>query len=129
MKIAAFLFLLALAELTSFAGEEGTKSWSDLIESDLGKFSVSVRPAQKKIEVKKVAGNEKSPPHLRVKILRGQDRPLELRLKTIERADAPLYYTGKTKMWNESYMGVEVEFSFDKKTWRKLGSVFRKVIP
>lgn len=124
IMIWALLFTLPLQ-----CGAAGSADWNETIDSELGKFAVSVKPAEKKIEVKKVAGTEKNPPHLRVKILRKQDRPLELRLKAVERVDSPLYFTGSTKNWNESYTGLELEFSFDRKTWKKLGRVLKKAIP
>jgi hypothetical protein len=65
-----------------------------------------------------------------VRILRENDRPFELGLKTVERADSPLYmYRGQLKQWNDSYIGLEIDFSFDKKTWKRLGKTMRKAVP
>jgi hypothetical protein len=122
-------FPLLLAPLALAASESKTPDWNDTIRSDQGQFAVSVLPSEKKIEVKKVDGSQGGPPHLRVRVLRRNDRPLELALKTVERTDEPLFYTGQFKQWNESYIGLEVDFSFDKKTWKRLGKTLRKLVP
>jgi hypothetical protein len=123
------LIIGSLVAALPYAQGEADKAWGDLIDSDIGKFSVSVQPAQKKVEVKKVAGDQKSPPYLRVRVLRPNDRPLELKLKTIERVNSPLSYTGRADSWGDSYTGLEVDFSFDQKTWKRLGKAIRKIIP
>jgi hypothetical protein len=128
--------IYALALAGSFTGisavaanSENARPWSEVISSDQGQYSVSVIPQKKKIEVKKIDGGKGAPPHLRVRMLRPNDRPLELRLKTVERVNSPVYYTGTFSKWNDSFTGVEVDFSFDKKTWKRLGNTIRKILP
>ncbi len=127
-SVVLFLVLLMTVEIVQ-ATESSQKEWSDVISSEQGQFSVSVHPQQKKVEVRKVGGSQTTPPHLRVRLLRENDRPLELRLHTVEKINSPLYYTGQFKQWNDSYVGIEVDFSFDKKTWKRLGKLIRKVVP
>ncbi|MGZ3696323.1 MAG: hypothetical protein ACXWQO_20340 [Bdellovibrionota bacterium] len=132
MKNIFIAVVVALLPLTAFSAESKASSsapWNDFIESDQGKFAVSVLPAQKKIEIKKVGPTSGKAPYLRVRVLRPNDRPLELGLKAVERVNTPLFYTGQLKQWPDSYMGLEVDFSFDKKTWKRLGNTLMKVLP
>lgn len=125
----ALLFGAFAAGSPSWGGEKVAEKWEDVIRSEQGSFAVSVQPKTKTVEVKKIDGNGGAPPHVRVRILRPDDRPLELRLRTVERLGAPPLYTGTIPSWNDSYMGLEVDFSFDKKTWKKLGNLLRKAVP
>lgn len=127
MKLQFLALVFGLAVVAQAAEKE--QPWSDVIKSDQGQYSVSVVPQQKKIEVKKIDGSEGAPPHLRVRMLRPHDRPLELRLKTVDRLNETPFYTGTFKNWNDSYTGLEVDFSFDKKTWKRLGNTLKKVLP
>lgn len=122
MKSLVFVFLLSVSAWAE-------QPWSEVIHSDQGQYSVSVIPQKKKIEVKKIDGAKGAPPHLRVRMLRPGDRPLELNLKTVDRLNTPAYYTGSFRNWNDSYTGLEVDFSFDKKTWKRLGNTIKKVLP
>ncbi len=124
MKTLVLAFFLS-SWTFAMAGEDSAK-WSDVIESEQGQFTVSVHPKQKRVEIRKVDGTLTSSPYLRVRVLRENDRPLEIRLKAIERADSPLYYTGQVKQWRDSYIGLEIDFSFDKKTWKRLGRALKK---
>lgn len=98
------------------------------IKSEQGQYSVRVEPKNKKVEIKKVDGG-KAAPHMRVRILRKNDRPLELRLHTLSDPNLPPTYFGKIDHWNESHVGIELEVSFDKKTWKKIGSALKKIVP
>ena len=128
-------FLLALAVIFSsvvHAETPGKKDavLSDELDSEQGKFAVSVAKDRKKVEVKKIGGTDRTPPYLRVRVLREHDRPLELHLKTVERVDSPLAYSGTLPQpWQDSYVGLEVDFSFDKKTWKRLGKTLNKLLP
>ena len=108
---------------------DSAKELRSEMQTEQGSYSVSVRPAEKRIEVKKIGGSEGTPPHLRVRFQRPNDRPLELRLHTIERPESPLLYTGQLKHWNGSYVGLELDISFDKKTWKRLGKTLLKAVP
>lgn len=128
-----YLFLFLIPIFSAFAAEEKKEPWSDIINSEQGQYMISVQPEKKRVEVKKISGPG-TPPHLRLRILRENDRPLELRLKTMEPVNSPLsnspqYYTANLKQWNESYVGLELDFSFDKKTWKRLGKTLKKVLP
>lgn len=116
----AFLFTLSV-----FAAEEVLQ---EELKTDQGQYSVRVEPKNKKLEIKKVDGGSAAP-HMRVRILRKNDRPLELRLHTLSDPKLPPTYFGKIDHWNESHIGLELEVSFDKKTWKKLGSALKKIVP
>jgi len=95
--------------------------WSEEIKSDQGQYKVSVEPDNKKVEIRRIDPSVGEPPHLRVKILRKNAEPLEVDLHTIEPPSSHLLYRGTIDRWNQSYIGLQVDFSFDRKTWKKLG--------
>jgi|GEM_PF-6732861 len=112
----------------SVAGDAEEKVWNETILSPEGNYRVTVDRKEKKVEVvgEKVPGK---PAHLRMRILRENQKPLEVRLHLKERAEDPFRYTGKADPWNGSLLGVELEWSFDKKTWKKLGKSLNKLLP
>jgi hypothetical protein len=114
---------LAVAGFLVFgrAAEEQAGGWEEKISAKEGEFLVRVEPRQKKVEVRRVGAAPGAPPYLRIRIHRKEARPLEVRLKTLEVAQSPVRYSGRIDHWSESYTGVELEFSFDKKTWKRLG--------
>lgn len=130
------LFLLGGLTFTFFfssaipakAGEEDRKVWDETIQSPEGNFQVKIDRRQKKVEVVREKAPGK-PPHLRVRILRQEKRPLEVRLHLVEKPEDPFRYTGKADQWNGSLIGFELEWSFDKKTWKKLGQSLNKLLP
>ena len=56
--------------------------------------------------------------------MRYHQRPLVLKLHTLEVPQMPIRYTGHFNEWNGSVAGLEVEMSFDKKTWKKVKRFF-----
>jgi len=122
------LMAVIAAGATALAGEK-KPTWSGELVSEQGKFAVSVKPAEKLVEVRRIEGGGATPPHLRLRVLRENDRPFELRLHLTEPPGQPLFYTGRLKQWNESNAGVELDLSFDSKTWKRLGRVLRKAVP
>jgi len=74
-------------------------------------------------------GRGSKPPQLRLRILRENDRPFEISLHLVERpAELPVYHM-EASPWNGSVAGFELEFSFDKKTWKRVGRSVKKVMP
>ena len=123
-------FSLLLVLLPFFLQEESLAKGSQELSSENGKYTVSLAEDRRKIEIKKVEHTEKDPPYLRIRVLREGDRPLELHLKTVERVGSPmLYSTTLPQPWQDSYIGLEVEFSFDKKSWKRLGKTLGKLLP
>jgi hypothetical protein len=108
---------------------EEASSFEEKIQSDSGNYSVKVEPKKKKIEVVKVDAGKDVPPYMRIRVLRKDSRPLELRLHTLNDPKMPPTYSGKFDQWNDSHIGIELEMSFDKKTWKKIGSALKKVLP
>jgi len=119
-----FWLLIAQAISVAYAKDEG---WQEKVVAESGQYLVKVQP--KKVEVARVESGPGAPPHMRMRILRKNDRPLEIRLHTIERTQEPILYTGGIERWKDSYIGFELEFSFDRKTWKKLGDRVKKVLP
>jgi hypothetical protein len=112
----------------SLADENEAKVWNETIRSTEGDFQVSIDRKEKKVEVVRSSAPGK-PPHLRVRILRQQKKPLEVRLQLASKPEDLFRYTGKADQWNGSLIGFELEWSFDKKTWKKLGRSLNKLLP
>lgn len=106
------------------AQEDEAKVWNETIQSPEGNFQVRIDRRERKVEVVQEKAPGK-PGHLRVRILRKEEKPLEIRLHLAERPEDPFRYTGKASQWNGSLVGIELEWSFDKKTWKKL----KKILP
>ncbi len=123
MKI--FAFLLLLVSSVAFSAD---KTLEESVATENGQYSVKVMPQEKKVEITKVDGKD-APPYMRIKILRKKSRPLELRLHTMNDLNFPPRFTGKIDHWNESHIGLEMEISFDQKTWKKIGSALKKALP
>lgn len=123
MKI--FAIVLVLVSSWAVAAE---KTLEENVTTENGQYSVKVMPQEKKVEITKVDGKD-APPYMRIKILRKKSRPLELRLHTMNDLNFPPRFTGKLDHWNESHIGLEMEISFDQKTWKKIGSALKKALP
>lgn len=123
MKI--FAIALLLISGVAFSAE---KTLEENVATENGQYSVKVMPQEKKVEITKVDGKD-APPYMRIKILRKKSRPLELRLHTMNDLNFPPRFTGKIDHWNESHIGLEMEISFDQKTWKKIGSALKKALP
>jgi hypothetical protein len=121
-------YIFLLFSSVSFSAEN-TANWEEKIQADSGIFSVKVVPNKKKVEVVKVDAGKDAPPYMRIRVLRKDKRPLELRLHTLNDPKMPPTYSGKMDQWNDSHIGIELEMSFDKKTWKKIGSALKKVLP
>lgn len=94
-------------------------------------FDVTFLPKEEKVEVTTVKESSLgAPPHMKIRILRKKQQPIEVQLRTVSlppsgsRTDSPLRYTGPLDQWHESYIGFELVFSFDKKTWKKIRASF-----
>lgn len=85
--------------------------------------SLTIDHKQKTVEV--VPATKEKYPYMRVRLPRKDNRPLELRLHVIEPDQSPLRYRGTFHEWDGNMAGVQVEVSFDKKTWRRLKSLVK----
>lgn len=123
------LFTMMMIALGLFGpiAVQGADTWEKTLAAKEGSYSVKVE--KKKVEVKRVDPGPNSPPFMRLRIHRREDRPLEVRLKAIEPLGQPATYTGHIDQWNQSYVGLELEFSFDKKSWKRIGNAIEKIIP
>jgi hypothetical protein len=122
MKTCYLLLLILIFPLKGFSADSShtdSGDWNDVLTTYQDQFAVSVRPKQRKIELKKTNDDQDTPPHLRVRALRPNDRPLELRLKTIGQPGSPYLHTSELKKWNDSYVGFGVNFSFYKIIWEE----------
>lgn len=120
--LSAFLFLAQ-----AFSTVNASEAWEEKIQAESGQYVVKVQP--KRVEVARIEAGPGAPPHMRMRILRKNNRPLEVRLHTINRPESPVKYTGGIDRWNDSYLGFELEFSFDRKTWKKLGERMKRALP
>lgn len=121
-RIGLISILGVLFSLVAWAAEP----WEEKIEDSGKTYLLKVAPKDKKIQV--IAEKEGDTPHLRVRIHRKNDRPLDLSLKTLEPKDGGVNYTGHLDAWNDSMVGFQLQMSFDKKTWKNLGKKINRVI-
>lgn len=124
-------YLLCMAPFTAFRGEamEGSGSLNEVLQGDEGVYSVNVEPEAKKVEVIRLDDGSPQLPYVRMKVLRKNDKPLEIHLRTMNRGRDFPTYEGHFDQWQNSYIGVQLEFSFDKKTWKKLEGKFKRILP
>jgi len=125
------LLLIALLPLEAMSEDLGSDPsiLSDTINAAQGKFSVRIDREKKVVEVTREDDQSLPAPELRVRIFRKNDRPLDVRLHMLRPVDQPLRYDGRVEGWNGSMVGAQVDFSFDKKTWKKLGRALKSVLP
>jgi anti-sigma-K factor RskA len=122
----AFVLAAAFAANPSPTKTESPGPIQQTIEDQGAKYLVTVEPEKHKIEVVREGPTLSSPPQLRLRIHRDPEPPIDIRLRAIQPQDpSPLRYAGRIDKWNQSYMGFELQFSFDKKTWSRLGKIFR----
>lgn len=127
MKLIYPLFLMVLLVFTqALSLVHAEESFEHAIKSEEGEFLVKVEPG-KRVEVKKVDPAPGAPPHLRLRLYRENDRPMEVRLHTLEIPGEGVKYAGELDRWNDSVVGLQLEFSFDKKTWKKLGERIKRI--
>lgn len=122
------LSLLLGGGVSARASDEEAKVWNETIQSPEGNFQVKIDSKKRKVEVVSEKPPGKSG-HLRVRILRHEKRPIEVRLHLTEKPEDPFRYTGKADRWNGSLVGFELEWSFDRKTWKKLGKSLKRIVP
>lgn len=133
-----FLLLFGLAILLPSPGFSkpaagNAAAWSKTIDEGETQYLLKVDPGQRRIEVLEEGPTRNVPRHLRVLIHRKNDRPFELGLVPMmpdpaRQADS-LRYSGRVDRWNQSYIGFELQVSFDKKTWKRVGHLIQKVLP
>lgn len=125
MKTLFFLIFSSLAlTAAAFAAEET----AELIEESVGSgdSAFRVKIDQELSEVKVVQEKPGARPGaVKMRILRKNQKPLEVKLHLIEKKEDLFQYTGKASPWSGSIVGFELEWSFDKKTWKKL----KKLLP
>jgi hypothetical protein len=112
----------------ALAHESDAKVWDETIRSPEGDFQVKIDRKEKKVEVVRERSSG-DPGHLRVRILRREKQPLEVRLHLISIPEDPFRYTGKADRWNGSLIGFELEWSFDKKIWKRIGKSLNRLLP
>lgn len=115
-----YMFFLASAGFMNAYSNSETSAdeITQTIESQDGSYSVHILPKNKKVEVRQIKGSSSVPPHLRLRILRKDQKPLDVKLHTMS-AKEPVY-SGRLDAWQGSYVGLELELSFDLKSWKKI---------
>jgi hypothetical protein len=122
---------LAMALLFCFspAANSEEQEWKDTVTSPEGSYFVHVDERNQKIRVIPEKATKDSYPAIKIRILRKNDRPLDLRLRVLDHSQSPLQYAGKIGPESSSMIGLEMRVSFDRKTWKKIGAIFKKVAP
>ncbi len=130
MRVVTIIGTVVLAAL-AITGWADTENKSLIIRSVTGQvdgqesaFSILLAPKEKSVQVTREKGDGTLPPHLRLRIHRRNDRPLDVRLAPIVPPSSEVvgaHYGGVMDQWNQSYVGFELQFSFDKKTWKRIG--------
>jgi hypothetical protein len=103
----------------TFAYSEPPASFDETVQSGEAQFQVKLDNSLNEVRVIQQKPNL-TPGNLKIRILRKNKRPLEVKLHLMAKEDNLFAYTGKASPWAGSLMGFELEFSFDKKTWKKV---------
>lgn len=116
--------LLACSLALTFAGFAGASCGQHPVVEETvseGDASFQVRLDQELSEVRITQQKPmEQPGAVKMRILRKNKKPLEVKLHLIEKKEDLFSYTGKASPWAGSLIGFELEFSFDKKTWKKI---------
>jgi hypothetical protein len=110
------IFILCIFSLTAVAEDA----------ADSAEYQIKLEPEKKQVEVRRVNPPPGNPPQLRLKLFRKEKKPLEIKLHAIEMKQSPQRFIGRSEEWNGSQMGLELQFSFDGKSWKRL---MHKLIP
>ena len=111
-------------DLASRAGVKETVQGAEL------QFEVIVNPEEKEVVVVPVPDSKVAPPQLmRVNLIRKDARSVPVELRTISIPNTGNRYAGKLDIWNDSYIGIEIRFSFDSKNWKRVRHEFRNGKP
>lgn len=89
-------------------------------------YALSIDKKEKNVVLEGKAPVSKAPEAVRLMIQRKGQKPLELRLHATERPDGIPRYSGRAEQWNGNMVGFELEFRFDKKSWKK---ILKKLTP
>lgn len=118
------LLFLLLGPVSSFSATDG--EWREVLQEGSDSYVVTVKPKEKRVEVSAQA-KEKNP-HLRIRVYRKNDRPLDLRLQALEPKGQEVLYLGKYENLGRSTMGIQLQVSFDKKTWKNFGAKVKRAL-
>lgn len=119
-KLFQKISILMISACAAAAAATSSGKWTEVFDSEEGRYTLNFDENQKKLDVTKLGTEGKAPSAVKIRIHRKHDRPLDLSLHVIELPNEPLRYTGSFDKWNGSVIGFEVDFSFDKKTWKKV---------
>lgn len=126
MKISGF-WLIALAGTwmaTALARDAGGGIKETVRGAEL-QFEVNVDPQAKEVVVVPISEKKiTTPPELRMKFLTKDAKQIPVKLKTISIPDASPRYAGKLDIWNDSYIGFEIQFRFGKTKWQRVRQEF-----
>ena len=123
-RIALPLFLGILLSCTAGAEPLSSESWSQTVESGNARYSILYDHDASRFEVVNLKEGVATPGMMKISIHRKHAAPLVLKLKSVEAPNQPIRYLGDFRQWDASVTGVQLEMSFDKKTWRNVGRFF-----
>ncbi len=116
--------LLSLALLASLPAYAVDVLEEIVVDDD--SYALSIDKKEKNVVVEGKAPVSKAPDAVRLLIHRKGKKPLELRLHATERPDGLPRYSGRAEQWNGNMIGFQLEFRFDKKSWK---TILKKFTP
>ena len=116
MKRVLFVGIIFFAALWAQAQE----LLKDSVETEEAAYIISIDKRKKVVEV--VRSNSKTNPPLALRLLiqRKDKKPIEVLLHAMDRPDGLQGYRGHLGQWNGSMVGFQLDFSFDRKTWKRI---------
>lgn len=119
------ILALILFIVSGTAGAYGASEEHFVLDDDSG-FDVRLEPESDRVEVTQRRAEDTAPSQLKLRIFRKENPPIEVSLQALEPRKSPQRYVGRTESTYDSYVGLELEFSFDGKSWKKLAKKNKK---
>lgn len=121
---ALLALLFALTHATGAFAAEGSALVEESVKGHEAEFHVRLDEELSEVKVIQQKPLEKAG-NVKIRILRKNQKPLEVKLHLLENKQDQFTYAGKASAWKGNLVGFELDFSFDKKTWKKL----KKLLP
>lgn len=109
-----------LMALLVFSAHAESGVVEDVLDAESGTYHVLIDKGEKAVDVTRNPVGSSAAPELRMFIRRKNKRPLEVRLHAMDRPDGLTQYKGRLDQWSGSMVGFELQFRFDKKSWKRL---------
>lgn len=103
--------------------------WTESLYSKEGVYAISINSTRKEIVLLRVDERENTNIYLRVSILNGSTKPLDVSLRKIESAESPYRYIAEVKGWDGALSGFELQGSADGRKWHSISSISKIITP